>query len=76
MTRQAPKQRIDLLTYSGTFVTVRQLSQHWNVSRKQVLRLIQSGRLEAVRLGPKIYRVRVSAVLEFQERSRTDDKKD
>jgi excisionase family DNA binding protein len=60
----------DLLTYSGAFVTVRQLSEYWNVSRKHVLKLIETGYLEAVRLGPKTYRVRVQAALEFERRGR------
>jgi excisionase family DNA binding protein len=59
----------DPLTYSGAFVTVRQLSDYWDVSRKQVLKLIESGTLEALRLGPKTYRIRVQAVLEFERRS-------
>jgi excisionase family DNA binding protein len=60
----------DLLNYSGAFVTVRQLSEYWDVSRKHVLKLIETGSLEAIRLGPKTYRVRVQAALEFERRSR------
>jgi excisionase family DNA binding protein len=58
----------DLLTYSGAFVTVRQLSQYWDISRKHVLKLIETGYLESIRLGPKTYRVRVQAALEFERR--------
>ena len=58
----------ELLAYPGAFVTVRQLSEYWDVSRKHVLKLIETGRLESVRLGPKTYRVRVQAVLQFEER--------
>ena len=63
-------QLTDLLAYSGAFVTVRQLSEYWDVSRKHVLKLIETGCLESIRLGPKTYRVRVQAVLEFERRNR------
>jgi excisionase family DNA binding protein len=59
----------DLLTYPGAFVTVGQLSVYWDVSRKHVLKLIESGYLESIRLGPKTYRVRVQAALDFERRS-------
>jgi excisionase family DNA binding protein len=58
----------DLRAYAGTFVTVRQLSQYWDVSRKHVLKLIETGCLESIRLGPKTYRVRVQAALQFEQR--------
>lgn len=58
----------DLLAYPGAFLTVRQLSEYWDVSRKHVLKMIETGRLESIRLGPKTYRVRVQAVLDFEER--------
>jgi excisionase family DNA binding protein len=61
----------DLLEYSGAFVTVRQLSEYWDVSRKHVLKLIETGGLESIRLGPKTYRVRVQAALEFERRNRS-----
>jgi len=58
----------DLLAYPGAFVTVRQLAEYWDVSRKHVLKMIETGCLESIRLGPKTYRVRVQAVLQFEER--------
>jgi len=60
-----------LLAYSGAFVTVRQLSEYWDVSRKHVLKLIETGSLESIRLGPKTYRVRVDAAVEFERRNRS-----
>jgi len=64
-------QLTDLAAYSGPFVTVRQLSEYWDVSRKHILKLIETGRLESIRLGPKTYRVRVDAALEFERRNRS-----
>jgi excisionase family DNA binding protein len=67
-----PQQQLtDLVAYSGAFVTVRQLSEYWDVSRKHVLKLIETGCLESIRLGPKTYRVRVQAALEFEQRNRS-----
>jgi excisionase family DNA binding protein len=64
-----PQPLTDLLAYSGAFVTVRQLAEYWEVSRKHVLKLIENGSLESIRLGPKTYRVRIQAALEFEARN-------
>jgi excisionase family DNA binding protein len=68
MSRKLQHQLTDLHAYSGTFLTVSQLSEYWNVSRKHVLKLIESGDLEAVRLGPRTHRVPVHSVVDFEER--------
>jgi excisionase family DNA binding protein len=69
MSHKPRNQLTDLQAYPGTFVTVRQLSDYWNVSRKHVLKLIESGHLEAVRLGPKTHRVSVHSAVAFERRS-------
>jgi excisionase family DNA binding protein len=69
MSFKSQNQLTDLVEYSGAFVTVRQLSEYWDVSRKHVLKLIETGCLESIRLGPKTYRVRVQAALEFERRN-------
>jgi excisionase family DNA binding protein len=71
MALKSQNQLTDLTAYSGAFVTVRQLSEYWDVSRKHVLKLIETGCLESIRLGPKTYRVRVDAALEFERRNRS-----
>jgi excisionase family DNA binding protein len=71
MALKSQNQLTDLLAYSGAFVTVRQLSEYWDVSRKHVLKLIETGCLESIRLGPKTYRVRVDAAVEFERRHRS-----
>jgi len=73
MALKPQNQLTDLLTYAGAFVTVRQLSEYWDVSRKHVLKLIESGCLESIRLGPKTYRVRVQAAVAFERRSRSGE---
>jgi excisionase family DNA binding protein len=70
MSLKPQNQLTNLVAYSGAFVTVRQLAEYWDVSRKHVLKLIETGGLESIRLGPKTYRVRVQAALEFEQRNR------
>lgn len=62
----------DLAAYDGAFVTVRQLSEYWDVSRKHVLKLIGTGDLESIRLGPKTYRIPLHAAVAFERRHRSD----
>jgi excisionase family DNA binding protein len=65
-----PKTRLtDLLAYAGAFLTVGQLADYWGVSRKHILKLIETGCLESIRLGPKTYRVRVHTVIAFERRN-------
>jgi excisionase family DNA binding protein len=71
MSLKSQNQLTDLVAYSGAFVTVRQLAEYWDVSRKHVLKLIDTGDLESIRLGPKTYRVRVQAAVEFEQRNRS-----
>jgi excisionase family DNA binding protein len=59
----------DLLTYAGAFLTVRQLAEYWGVSRKHILKLIETNCLESIRFGPKTYRVRVHAAIEFERQN-------
>lgn len=60
----------DLATHPEAFVTVAQLADYWQIGRKQVLKLIESGALEAIRLGAKTYRIRASAALAFEQMGR------
>jgi excisionase family DNA binding protein len=70
MSRKPQHQLTDLHTHANPFVTVRQLSDYWKVSRKHVLKLIESGRLESVRLGPRTHRVPVHSAVAFERNSR------
>lgn len=74
MSHKSHHQLTDLHAYSGTFVTVRQLSDYWRVSRKHVLKLIESGHLESVRLGPKTHRVPVHSAVAFERRNQKGEK--
>lgn len=57
----------DLATHDAPFVTIADLASYWDVSRKQIYRLIRSGRLPAVRFGPRILRVPRAEALELEE---------
>lgn len=57
-----PEARPSLLaSIDEHFLTVRELATQLRVSRKQIYKLIESGVLPAMRLGPRLYRIPVSA---------------
>lgn len=58
----------DIFHHPESFVTVGQLADYWHISRRQVLKLIESGALEAVRLGPKTYRIPTRAAADLERR--------
>ena len=53
--------------HKDKYVTVSQLADYWQVSRKQIYKHIDAGTLEAIRLGPRLYRIRTSVALRFEE---------
>lgn len=48
------------------------LAERWGCTGRHVRELINSGRLQAIKLGPKIIRIRKEWVEEFECRSMTD----
>jgi excisionase family DNA binding protein len=58
-----------LARHPDRYVTVAQLAEYWQVSRRQIYKQIDAGLLEAIRLGPRLYRIRTQAALEFEERA-------
>ena len=59
----------DLGTHPARYVTVAQLAEYWAVSRRQILKRIESGALDAIRLGSRLYRIRTETALEFERRA-------
>jgi excisionase family DNA binding protein len=59
----------DLASHSARFVTIAELAEYWAVSRQQIYKRIESGALEGIRLGSRLYRVRTSAALEYERRA-------
>lgn len=43
------------------FLTVNELAKQLKVGRKQIYKLIDAGALSAIRLGPRLYRIPVTA---------------
>ncbi len=43
------------------FLTVNELAKQLKVGRKQIYKLIDAGTLSAIRLGPRLYRIPVTA---------------
>ena len=60
---------INLATHAEKYVSVSQLADYWQVSRKQIYKQIDAGTLEAIRLGERLYRIRASAAFEFEKRA-------
>jgi excisionase family DNA binding protein len=59
----------NLATHPAHYVTVAELAEYWAVSRQQIYMRIESGALNAIRLGSRLYRVRTQAALEFERRA-------
>lgn len=55
---------------SEPYVSVAQLCEHWAVSRNEIYKQIEAGTLPAVRLGPRLYRIRREDAVRFEERAR------
>jgi excisionase family DNA binding protein len=56
----------NLATHRAPFVTVGELASYWLVSPQQIRRQIDAGVLEALRLGPRLYRIPVTAALRYE----------
>jgi excisionase family DNA binding protein len=56
----------DLASHSAPYVTIGELALYWGVSRRQVRKYIDAGKLEATMLGPRLVRIRTDAALELE----------
>jgi excisionase family DNA binding protein len=59
----------DLESHSEPYVTVAQLAQYWLVGRKQIYKQIDAGTLPAIRLGPRLLRIRTADALAFEKQA-------
>ena len=59
----------DLAAHAARYVTVGELAEYWAVSRQQIYKRIESGALDSIRLGSRLYRIRTSAALEYERRA-------
>jgi len=59
----------DLASHTEPYVTVAELAEYWLVGRKQIYKQIDAGTLPAIRLGPRLLRIRTADALEFERRA-------
>ncbi len=55
----------DLSTHPRPYVSVRELAHYWDVHRHELYKQIDAGTLPAVRLGPRLCRIRTADALQF-----------
>ena len=60
----------NLATHAAPYVSVAELAKYWQVSRKQIYKQIDAGTLHAIRLGPRLYRIKTTEALAFEKRAR------
>jgi excisionase family DNA binding protein len=66
-----PDMPIRTLTDADAYIPVADLATYWAVSRHHIRKLIEAGALEAIRLGPRLYRVPRQAALDFEAKTET-----
>ena len=60
----------NLPTHPKAFVKVRDLAEYWDVSPQMLYKQIKAGTLQADRIGPRLYRIRVSRARQFATQAR------
>ncbi len=60
----------DLTIHPAAYVSVGELARYWCVSRKQIYKQIDAGTLAAIRLGPRLFRIRTCVARDFEESAR------
>jgi excisionase family DNA binding protein len=60
----------DLSTHPVPYVSVGDLACYWVVSRKQIYKQIDAGTLPAIRLGPRLFRIRTMDARTFEQQAR------
>jgi excisionase family DNA binding protein len=64
--RERSKAIARLETHDRPYVTVAELAAYWGVSPKQIYKQIEAGTLQAIRLGPRLLRLRTSEARRFE----------
>ena len=59
----------DLQSHPEPYVTVADLAEYWLVGRKQIYKQIEAGTLPAIRLGPRLLRIRTADARAFERRA-------
>jgi hypothetical protein len=59
---------VDLAFHPFAYVTIAELADYWRLRKHMVMEHIDAGNVEAIQLGPGVYRVRTSTALAFEQR--------
>ena len=59
----------NLKSHQAAYVTIGELAEYWRISRKQIYKQIEAGTLPAIRLGPRLLRIRTADAVEFERRA-------
>ena len=59
----------DLQSHAEPYVTVAELAEYWLVGRKQIYKQIDAGTLRAIRLGPRLLRIKTADAREFERQA-------
>jgi len=54
-----------LSNHPRPFVSIRELAEYWAISRHALYKQLDAGTLIAVRLGPRLYRIRTTDAVDF-----------
>src|SRR5262249_39804805 len=57
---------VDLALHAAPYVTVGDLADYWEATRRQISKHIETGNLPPMRLGPRCYRMRASDAVQFE----------
>lgn len=69
--KKGPKKGIERLQeHPEPYVTVSELSEYWQVSRKLIYKQMEAGMLTAIRLGPRLLRIKTADAIEFESRAK------
>ena len=60
----------NLATHPRAYVSVGELATYWGIGRKQIYKQLEAGTLEAIRLGPRLFRIRTAQALEFERKAK------
>lgn len=63
----------DLQSHPEPYVTVAELAEYWLVGRKQIYKQIEAGTLPAIRLGPRLLRIRTTDARLFERSANMRD---
>ena len=64
--RQNAHRIVDLRNHLEPYVTTSDLATYWRVSRRQIYKQIDAGTLKALRLGPRLIRIRTAEAARFE----------